>query len=71
MFGSGDVVVGGVVGDGSVVDPTLRFGLAELEPYAVECGDGGLEGDGDAVVVHEECDVVHVRRNEYSGIVPG
>ena len=47
------------------------FGLVELEPYAVECGDGGLEGGGDAVVVHEECDVVHVRRSEYSDIVPG
>ena len=47
------------------------FGLVELESYAVECGDGCLEGGGDAVVVHEECDIIHVRRNEYSDIVPG
>jgi len=71
VFGSGDVVVGGVVGEGCVVDPALCFGLVELEPYAAECGDGGLEGGSDAMVAHEECDVVHVRRNEYRDIVPG
>ena len=47
------------------------FGLVELEPYFVECGDGGLEGDGDAVVVHEERNVIHVCRDKCDGTVPG
>ena len=47
------------------------FGLVELEPYFVERGDGGLEGDGDAVVVHEERNVIHVCRDKCHDPVSG
>ena len=47
------------------------FGLVELKSYIAECGDGGLKGGADALVVHEECDVIHLRSSKYSDIVPG
>ena len=47
------------------------FGLVELESDAGECGGGCVEGVGDALVMHEERDVIHVRCDEDCDVVRG
>ena len=67
----GDVAVGGGVGEHCVVDPTFCFGLVELESDVGKCSGGCVEGVGDALVMHEERDIIHVRGDEDCGVVRG
>ena len=71
MLGPGDVVVGGGVGEHCVVEPTFCFGLVELESDVGKRSGGCVEGVGDAPVMREERDIIHVRGDEDCDVVRG
>ena len=69
--GPGNAVANGGVGKHSIVDPTLCLGLVELESYAGERGGGGANSVGDALLVHEERNVIHVSGDKHGDVVHG